>query len=118
LITTAPGIIEDEQISNKYFDFITGKVEKYTGNEIRKELVFKVPFGPNNFVADYHAHKANAYGLANTLMQTAIFKPSMKSKKVKNLFFAGQLTIPGPGVPPSIISGEVVANEILRQFSK
>ena len=118
LIPTAPGIIEDEQISNKYFDFITGKVEKYTGNEIRKELVFKVPFGPKNFVADYHAHKANAYGLANTLMQTAIFKPSMKSKKVKNLFFAGQLTIPGPGVPPSIISGEVVANEILRQFSK
>jgi len=116
LIPTAPGILEDEQISNRYFDFIANKVEKYTGNLIREELLFKVPFGPKNFISDYHAHKANAYGLANTLMQTAIFKPSLKSKKVKNLFYTGQLTVPGPGVPPSIISGEVVAREIIKQF--
>ena len=116
LIPTAPGILEDEQISNRYFDFIANKVEKYTGNLIRGELLFKVPFGPKNFISDYHAHKANAYGLANTLMQTAIFKPSLKSKKVKNLFYTGQLTVPGPGVPPSIISGEVVAREIIKQF--
>jgi len=116
LIPTAPGILEDEQISNRYFDFIANKVEKYTGNLIREELLFKIPFGPKNFISDYHAHKANAYGLANTLMQTAIFKPSLKSKKVKNLFYTGQLTVPGPGVPPSIISGEVVAREIIKQF--
>jgi len=116
LIPTAPGILENEQISNRYFDFIASKVEKYTGNLIRDELLFKVPFGPKNFIADYHAHKANAYGLANTLMQTAVFKPAIKSKKVKNLYFTGQLTVPGPGVPPSIISGEVVANVIIEQF--
>jgi phytoene desaturase len=118
LIPTAPGILEDEKISDRYFDFIANKVEIYSGNLIRKELLFKVPFGPKNFVSDYHAHKANAYGLANTLMQTAVFKPSLKSKKVKNLFFTGQLTVPGPGVPPSIISGEVVAKEIIKQFLK
>jgi len=118
LIPTAPGMIENETISNQYFDMIAARVEKFTGNEIRKDLLFNVPFGPKNFVADYHAHKANAYGLANTLMQTAIFKPSLKSKKVKNLFFTGQLTVPGPGVPPSIISGEVVAKEIIKQFSQ
>jgi phytoene desaturase len=66
--------------------------------------------------ADYNSFKGNAYGLANTLMQTAILKPSLKSKKVKNLYYTGQLTVPGPGVPPSLISGEVVANEIYKDF--
>ena len=66
---------------------------------------------------DYNSYRGNAYGLANTLMQTAVFKPSCKSKKVKNLFYTGQLTVPGPGVPPCIISGEVVAGEVLKEFN-
>jgi phytoene desaturase len=65
---------------------------------------------------DYNSFKGNAYGLANTLMQTALLKPSLKSKKLNNLFFTGQLTVPGPGVPPSLISGEVVAKEVIKQF--
>mgnify|MGYP000513010932 CR=1 FL=1 len=43
-------------------------------------------------------------------------KPKLKSKKVKNLYFTGQLTTPGPGVPPSLISGQVVAKEICKDF--
>ena len=74
-------------------------------------------FGPDDFVNEYHAFKGNAYGLANTLMQTAILKPSCRSKKVKNLFYTGQLTVPGPGVPPALISGEIVAKEVIRAFS-
>jgi phytoene desaturase len=118
LIPTAPGIIENEQISNKYFDFIAEKAERYTGNAIREKLLFKIPYGPKNFVSDYHAHKGNAYGLANTLLQTAILKPALRSRKVKNLFFTGQLTVPGPGVPPSLISGEVAAKEIIKSFAR
>ena len=48
-------------------------------------------------------------------MQTAILKPSCKSKKVKNLYYTGQLTVPGPGVPPSLISGEVVAKLVIKE---
>jgi phytoene desaturase len=65
-------------------------------------------------VSDYHAFKGNAYGLANTILQTANLKPSMINKKVKNLFYTGQLTVPGPGVPPSLISGQVVASELMK----
>jgi phytoene desaturase len=118
LIPTAPGLYENEEISQHYFDYIAEKTERYTGNAIRENLLFKIPYGPRNFVADYHAHKGNAYGLANTLWQTAILKPSLRSRKVKNLYFSGQLTVPGPGVPPSLISGEVVAKEIIQAFSR
>ena len=55
-------------------------------------------------------------GLANTLKQTAILKPGLKNKNVKNLYYTGQLTVPGPGVPPSLISGQVVADEVAKDF--
>ena len=80
-------------------------------------IIYKKSFGPNDFVNEYNAFKGNAYGLANTLLQTAVLKPSCRSKKVKNLFYAGQFTVPGPGVPPSLISGEVVAKEVIKHFN-
>jgi phytoene desaturase len=76
----------------------------------------KKSIAPRDFIDDYHSFKGNAYGLANTLLQTAVLKPSLRSKKVKNLFYTGQLTVPGPGVPPSLISGEVVAKEINKLY--
>ena len=87
-------------------------------NLIDRVGTFQRSYCIDDFKKDYHAFKGNAYGLANTLMQTAILKPSLKNKNLKNLFYTGQLTVPGPGVPPSIISGEVVAKEVLREIKK
>jgi len=117
LIPTAPGLLENEEILDRYFNYISEKTERYTGNKIKDNLIFNVPYGARNFIKDYHSLKGNAYGLANTLLQTAFLKPAMHSKKVKNLFFTGQLTVPGPGVPPSLISGEVAANQIIKSYS-
>jgi phytoene desaturase len=91
-------------------------MEKHTGQSINDAVICKKTFSVSDFTREYNSFKGNAYGLANTLTQTALFKPSCKSKKVKNLFYTGQLTVPGPGVPPCLISGEVVANEILKEF--
>ena len=91
-------------------------LKQHIGEEVKDYIIYKKSFGPEDFVNEYNAFKGNAYGLANTLLQTAILKPSCRSKKVKNLFYAGQLTVPGPGVPPSLISGEVVAKEVIKHF--
>jgi phytoene desaturase len=110
LIPIAPGLEEDnEEIREKYFEIIRERTLALTGQDLSEKLSIKRSYAVNEFKADYNAFKGNAYGLANTLKQTAIFKPSLKSKKVKNLFYTGQLTVPGPGVPPSLISGEVTA---------
>jgi phytoene desaturase len=93
------------------------RLERLTGQEIRSEVVYKRSYAHREFVQDYHAFKGNAYGLANTLLQTAFLKPKLRSKKLSNLFFTGQLTTPGPGVPPSLISGQVVAREIDKLLS-
>jgi phytoene desaturase len=118
LIPVASGLHGDsEELRDKYFDGILMRYESKIGQPVKDSIVFKKSYSVSNFMEDYNAFKGNAYGLANTLMQTAVLKPGCKSKKVKNLFYTGQLTVPGPGVPPSLISGEVVAKEILRQFA-
>ena len=109
LIPTAPGLIDTDEIKEAYFKKAMAKLEKHFGEDIESHIVYKRIYAAKNFIADYHAFKGNAYGLANTLDQTAILKPSIKNKHLHNLIYAGQLTVPGPGVPPSLISGEVVA---------
>jgi phytoene desaturase len=117
LIPVASGLGGDtEALRQKYFEKIIKRFEFFIGEEISDNIIYKKTFGPTDFVSDYNAFKGNAYGLANTLLQTAVLKPSCRSKKVKNLFYTGQFTVPGPGVPPSLISGEVVAKEVLKHF--
>ena len=112
LMPLAPGIKDDEQMREKYFDVISDRFKEVFGVDIRNHIIYKRSYCLNDFVNDYNAFKGNAYGLANTLKQTAILKPRVRHKKIKNLYFAGQLTSPGPGMPPSIISGQMVAGLI------
>ena len=114
LIPIAPNLKDDEETREKYFEMLLERLKKITGNDIKDNIVYKKSYCITDFKNDYHAFKGNAYGLANTLKQTAILKPQLKNKKLKNFFYTGQLTVPGPGVPPSIISGEVVAKEIIK----
>ncbi len=115
LIPVASGLQGDtEELRDKYFDKIVKRFEEKIGEKITDNIVYKKSYSVSNFVHDYNSFRGNAYGLANTLMQTAVLKPSCKSKKVINLFYTGQLTVPGPGVPPSLISGEVVAKEVIK----
>ena len=114
----APGIKDDEKTRNHYFGILLDRIEKRTGEKVKNHVIYKKSYCLKDFMADYNAFKGNAYGLANTLNQTAIFKPSLKNKKLNNMYYTGQLTVPGPGVPPSIISGEVVANQIQKSLQK
>jgi len=114
LIPIAPNLTDEEATREHYFDILLERLRKITGNDIKDHIVYKRSFSISDFKKDYHAFKGNAYGLANTLSQTAIFKPRIKNKNLNNFYYTGQLTVPGPGVPPSIISGEVVAKHILQ----
>jgi phytoene desaturase len=118
LIPVAVNLKDNEEIKEHYLEKVISRMEKLTNQSIREHIIVKHSFAYNDFVSEYHSFKGNAYGLANTLMQTAFLKPSMKSKKINNLYYTGQLTVPGPGVPPSIISGQVVAELIEKENRK
>ncbi|AUP81082.1 phytoene desaturase family protein [Flavivirga eckloniae] len=114
LIPLAPGLNDTPELRETYFDKIIHRFENLTSQNVKDHIIFKESFCVNDFINDYNSYKGNAYGMANTLMQTAFLRPKLKSKKVKNLFFTGQLTVPGPGVPPSLISGKLVADLITK----
>lgn len=114
LIPLAPGIEDTEAIRETYFKKIMTRFENLTNQTVQKNVIFKETYCLNNFIEDYNSYKGNAYGLANTLFQTAFLRPKLKSKTVKNLYFTGQLSVPGPGVPPSLISGKLVAGLIQK----
>lgn len=116
LVPLAPGLEDSETLREQYYHLIMERLEKHTGEDIRSHVVYKRSYAHRDFQNDYHAFKGNAYGLANTLLQTAFLKPKLKSKKVSNLYYTGQLTTPGPGVPPSLISGQVAAKEVVKSF--
>jgi phytoene desaturase len=118
LIPVATGLTSNESDRMRYLKMCLDRIKKHTGEDIEGDIEYVRSYAHEEFIHDYNAFKGNAYGLANTLMQTAIMKPRMRSKKVKNLFFTGQLTVPGPGVPPSIISGQIVADEVEKYFQK
>jgi len=118
LIPLAPGLEDSDALRKKYFDLILNRFEKITGETIKDNIIVKRSYAMNDFKTDYHSFKGNAYGLANTLSQTAFFKPAIRARHIKNLLYTGQLTVPGPGVPPALISGQVAAKEAIEYFEK
>ena len=116
LIPLAPGIEDTEALREAYFDKIIDRFEALTQQNIKNNIIFKESFCKNDFEEVYNSYKGNAYGMANTLLQTAFLRPKLKSKKVANLYFTGQLTVPGPGVPPALISGKLVAELIEKHL--
>jgi phytoene desaturase len=114
LIPLAPGLEDTNELREKYFEKIMTRLENLTAQSLKNNVIFKESFCVNDFIKDYNSYKGNAYGMANTLLQTAFLRPKLKSKKVKSLYFTGQLTVPGPGVPPALISGKLVADLIQK----
>ena len=118
LIPIAPDLDDSEDVREKYFEQIISRLEHHTQQSVRDDILFYESYCVSDFKNDYNSYKGNAYGMANTLRQTAFLKPKIKSNKVKNLYFTGQLTVPGPGVPPSLISGKIVADQIIKETNK
>jgi phytoene desaturase len=115
LLPLAPGIHDEESLREQYLIKMLARIEKHTGeNGLLSRIEYKRSYCVSDFISDYNAYEGNAYGLSNTLSQTAVLKPKIRNKKIKNLFYTGQLTVPGPGVPPSVISGKIVAAEVSK----
>ena len=109
-------MIDKEETRKKYFDQVISRMELLTKQKIADHIEFYESYGHKNFISDFNSFQGNAYGLANTLFQTAFLKPKIKNKKISNLYYTGQLTVPGPGMPPALVSGKVVADQVMSDI--
>ena len=117
LIPVAPGLKEKTVSRESYLDQVVARIQDMTGENIKENIVVSKSYAHEEFTLDFNSYKGNAYGLANTLFQTAFFKPKIRNRKVKNLYYTGQLTVPGPGMPPALVSGKIVAEQILKDYN-
>ena len=118
LVPLPPGLENDRSEEERIYGQVMDRLEKRIGEPVREKVLLRHHYGPDELRRDHHAFRGNAYGLANTLKQTALLKPSMKSKKLDGLYLAGQTTVPGPGVPPSLISGELAAGLLSKDLKR
>jgi len=114
LVPIAPGLPDTPEIREEYFNKTIAHIEKTAGINIHDGIVVKRIYSINDFSDDYHALKGSALGIAHTIGQTAIFRPPHRSKKIKGLYYTGQFTHPGVGVPMTVISSEVIAKEMIK----
>ena len=117
LIPVAPGLKDKSKSRAAYLDQIIDRIEKATGENIRDHIAVSKSYAHEEFISDFNSYKGNAYGLANTLFQTAFLKPKIKNSKLNNLYYTGQLTVPGPGMPPALVSGKIVADQIIKDLN-
>ena len=117
LVPVAPGLDDNENSREIIFQQIVNRLENALGTNIKDSIVLKRSYAHKEFISEFNSYKGNAYGLANTLFQTAIFKPRIKNKKLNNMYYCGQLTVPGPGMPPSLVSGKIVAKQIIKEHA-
>lgn len=83
----------------------------------RERIVVRGSMGPRDFVDELNAWQGTALGMAHTLKQSAFFRPSNYSKKVKGLYYAGHHSVPGIGLPMCLIGAELVYKRLIGDTS-
>jgi phytoene desaturase len=115
LVPVAPGLEDNNDLRERFSKKVIKHFEGLIGDNITESIKVKKIFAHRDFIEQYNAYQGSAFGLAHTLLQTAVFRPKNKSKKVANLYYAGQYTNPGVGVPPCLISAQITANLINKE---
>lgn len=118
LVPAAAGLKDTDKLREKLADKAIRHFEDLIGQSFKKAIKVKRIFSQRDFIKEYHSYKGSAFSLAHTLFQTAVFRPARKSRKVRNLYFTGQYTHPGVGVPMTFIAGELTAKRIIKDYDR
>lgn len=113
LVPIAPGLSYTSEEQEAYEEKILATIAKeINAPDLAERIVSRTSFCVKDFADRYNSMKGTALGLAHTIGQTALFRPSNVSKKVKGLYYVGASTNPGIGVPMCLISAELVYKRV------
>lgn len=80
--------------------------------DLAERIVVRRTVAPGDFAADLRAWQGSALGPAHVLRQSAMLRAGNKSRRVRELYFAGSSTIPGIGVPMCLISAQLIVKRL------
>lgn len=109
LVPLPPGVDLDNDALERACSGYLQQIEQQLGiKDLRKRIVTKELFGPNDFSNKFNAWQNTALGPSHILKQSALFRTPNKSRKVKNLYYVGGSTTPGIGLPMCLIGAELI----------
>ena len=115
LVPVAPGMDDTDDMREAFAGRVLDHFEQMTGQTIRRNMVVRRIFSQQDFIADYNTYKGTAFSLSHTLFQTAVFRPRRRSRRLTNLYFTGQYTHPGVGMPMVFIAAELTAKRVAHE---
>jgi phytoene desaturase len=94
---------------------LLAQVARIVDPDLRQHIVWQKEYTPLDFQSDYNAVHGNAFGsLSHGLFQSAFFRPHNVARDIPGLYFAGQGTYPGIGMPMVLISSDLVVQRIIN----
>ena len=116
LVPIAPGLEDTPEQREQYRELVLDDLADHTGTDLRDRIALEEQFCIEDFANRYNSYEGTALGLAHTLRQTAVFRPSRRSSDCPGLYFTGSYTTPGIGVPMCLVSGEHTADALLADL--
>lgn len=100
-----------------FADILLNDLSVKLGIDIRKQLVSCSILDPQQWEKMFNLYRGSGLGLGHNISQIAYFRPSNKDEKYNNLYYVGASTVPGTGLPMTIISSKLVTERILHEHS-
>jgi phytoene desaturase len=117
LVTFAPYELAEgdwDSMKDQYLENQLDLLEKKFGLDIRDHITVAKVNTPRDFERMYLHPGGAVYALSNDIMNSAFFRPRLRSGAVKDLYLTGASTHFGGGVPPTIGSGIAASKCILE----
>ncbi|RPH62755.1 MAG: hypothetical protein EHM81_01575 [Chloroflexi bacterium] len=93
------------------------QLERLVDPDLRQHIVWERAYRPDDFEADFNAVHGTAFGsLSHGFFQSSYFRPHNKARDIKGLYFVGQGTYPGIGMPMVHLSAKLVTERIVREW--
>lgn len=80
---------------------------------IEQKIISKTIFTPLDWHKQYNLQYGSGLGLSHNLGQIGAFRPKNFDEDYKNTFYVGSSTIPGAGLPMSIISSKLSVERVV-----
>lgn len=101
---------DDQEIA----DSIVADLSERTGFDFKAHTEVRVVLNPLQWEKMFGLYRGSGLGLAHDLNQVGGFRPKNKDEKFGNLYYVGASTVPGTGLPMTVISSKLVTERILK----
>lgn len=97
---------------------VLAKLERMGLENLRKHIIVEHMWVPEDIERLYCSNRGAIYGVVSDRWKNLGFKAPKKSDRFENLYFVGGSVNPGGGMPMALLSGQQVADRLLKTANR